>query len=111
MSEENKATARPWQTIPQGNGSAMVCHEYETGQQMNPKGLRLIAHVLARRDTLKEDEANAALIVRAVNGLGEVEAMRARIVRLEAALTRIATAGYDDWAVTAARAALSRGEG
>lgn len=60
-------TATPWVNIPQTNGSSMICREYETGDQMNPKGLRLIANVLARLGSLREDEANTEFIVRAVN--------------------------------------------
>ena len=67
MTHETKHTPTPWALVPQSDGSAMLAREYETGQQMNPKGLRLIAHVLARGNTLSEDEANAEFIVRAVN--------------------------------------------
>lgn len=58
-------TPGPWVAVPQSDGSAMIAHEFETGKQMNPKGLRLIAHVLARRNSLAEDEANARLIAAA----------------------------------------------
>ena len=60
-------TQEPWILVPQSDGSAMIAREFETGKQMNPKGLRLIAHALARRDSLKEDEANARRIVACVN--------------------------------------------
>ena len=58
-------TAEPWVIVPQSDGSAMIAREFETGKQMNPKGLRLIAHCLARGNTLPEDEANAHLIASA----------------------------------------------
>ena len=61
----SKHTAGPWTLVPQSNGASMVAHEYETGKQMNPKGLRLISMMLARRDSLQEDEANARLIAAA----------------------------------------------
>lgn len=64
---ETKHTPTPWVNIPQSNGSAMLAREYETGNQMNPKGLRLIGNILARGNSLSEDEANAEFIVRSCN--------------------------------------------
>ncbi len=58
-------TAGPWTLVAQSDGSAMIAREFATGKQMNPKGLRLIAHVLARGNSLAEDEANARLIAAA----------------------------------------------
>lgn len=58
-------TPLPWIKVPQNDGSAMIAHEYQTGDQLRPKGLRLIAHVMARSKSLAEDEANTAFIVRA----------------------------------------------
>lgn len=55
-------TPGPWTPIPQNNGSVIIAHEYETGQQMKPKGLRLVCHAFAWGNSLKEDEANACLI-------------------------------------------------
>lgn len=60
-----KATPGPWVEIPQTDGSAMIAQEYETGKQMNPKGYMLVCHVMARRDSLPTDEANATLIAHA----------------------------------------------
>ena len=62
---EQKWTTGPWVIVPQDDGSAMVAHEYDTGKQMNPKGLRLISHVLVRGNSLRQDEANARLIAAA----------------------------------------------
>lgn len=58
-------TPGPWVAVPQSDGSAMVAHECATGKQLNPKGLRLVAHVMARGKSLLEDEANARLIAAA----------------------------------------------
>jgi len=66
-------TAEPWISVPQSDGSSMIAREYETGKQMNPKGLRLIAHVMARGNSLAEDEANARRIVACVNELAGVQ--------------------------------------
>lgn len=43
----------------------MIAHPFETGNQMNPTGLRLICHVLQRRDSLRMDQANAKLLAAA----------------------------------------------
>lgn len=60
-----KATPGPWTRVPQTQGGDMIAREYETGNQMNPKGLRMIAFMMARGNSLKEDEANATLIAHA----------------------------------------------
>lgn len=67
MTNEAKHTPEPWIIVPQSDGSAMIALEFETDKQMNPKGLRLIAHVLARGNTLEQDEANARRIMACVN--------------------------------------------
>lgn len=69
MNNQTKVThtPTPWILVPQGDGSSMLAREFETGKQMNPKGLRLVSHVFARGNSLAEDEANAAYIVLAVN--------------------------------------------
>ena len=67
-------TQGPWASIPQGNGSTMIVHEFITGDQINPKGFRLIANVFARMSTLKEDEANSRLIAAAPNLLEALQA-------------------------------------
>lgn len=70
-------TQTPWIGVPQSNGSTMIAREFETGEQMNPKGLRIIAFTMARGNSLTEDEANAALIVHRVNIYDElVEAIK-----------------------------------
>lgn len=82
----NKHTATPWILVPQSDGSYLIAHEYETGKQMNPKGLRLIAFTMARRDSLEMDDANAETIVQCVNGW---DALTAERDRLRAALELI----------------------
>ena len=57
-----KFTPGPWSRVPQNRGGDLIAREYETGDQMNPKGLRLVTFMMARGDSLREDEANAALI-------------------------------------------------
>ena len=51
----------------------MIAHPYETGNQIRPKGLRLIGHVLARGNSLTQDEANARLIAAAPDLLAALE--------------------------------------
>jgi hypothetical protein len=55
-------TQGPWEEIPQHGAGPIIAHPYETGSQMNPRGLRLVCHVLARGNSLKQDEANARFI-------------------------------------------------
>lgn len=64
MSEENKATAGPWHIAP--IATWMIEDDY--GNK--------IVECIGDGVTIEQDRANAALIVRAVNGLGEMEAMR-----------------------------------
>ena len=58
----SKHTPGPWSRVPQSKGGDLIAQEYETGNQMNPKGLRLIAFMMSRGDSLATDEANARLI-------------------------------------------------
>lgn len=64
---DTRHTRLPWMEVAQGDGSAMIVHEHETGNQMKPKGFRIVAQAFARKNSLAEDEANAAFIVRACN--------------------------------------------
>ena len=63
----SKHTPAEWSVIPQGDGSLLVARRFETGKQMNPLGLRLIAHVLTRGNSIEQDKANARLIAAAPN--------------------------------------------
>jgi hypothetical protein len=58
-------TPGPWSQIPQSTGGPIIAHKYETGNQLNPIGLRLVGLTMARKDSLKEDEANARLMAAA----------------------------------------------
>lgn len=58
-------TPGPWTRVPQTKGGDLIAREFATGNQMNPKGLRLVAFMMARGDSLPEDEANARLITAA----------------------------------------------
>jgi hypothetical protein len=51
--------------VPQTQGGDLIAHQYETGNQMNPKGLRLVAFMMVRGKSLAEDEDNAKLIAAA----------------------------------------------
>lgn len=103
MTHEHKFTKGPWYVIPQSNGSAMIAREYETGKQLNPKGLRLIANSLARGDSLTEDEANARLIAAAPELLGALQAMLRRFDFCENFPA--------DHPIAAARAAIAKATG
>ena len=74
-----KTTVAAWSAVPQTDGSSMIAHEYPTGNQMRPKGLRLIAQVMARGNSLEQDTANAAFIAAAPD-------MAALIAKLKAEL-------------------------
>ncbi len=71
MSTDNEAkTVKPWTPgewvqIPQHGAGPVIAHEYDTGKEMNPKGLRLVCHVLSRGKSMSQDEANARLIAAA----------------------------------------------
>lgn len=58
-------TPGPWKLLPQHHAGPMIVHTYETGNQMNPTGFRLIAHALERKDSLATDRANAAVLAAA----------------------------------------------
>lgn len=79
-----KHTSLPWVAIPQNGAGSLIAHVYETHDQMRPTGLRLIAHMLERKSSLAEDRANAELIVTAVNAWDDADALRARLLELEA---------------------------
>lgn len=66
-------TPGPWTEIPQNGAGPMICRKFETGKQMNPVGLRLVCHVLARGSSIVEDEANARLIAAAPDLLAALE--------------------------------------
>ena len=76
---ENKHTPGPWDVIPQGANGPLIARQYETGQQLNPKGLRLVCHVLTRRDSLSQDEANARLLAAAPDLLALVKEWEASL--------------------------------
>ena len=99
-------TQGDWMGVAQGDGSTMIAHQYETGNQVRPLGLRLVCHVLARRDTLAEDQANAAFIVAAqpsvvLRLLNEVEAERAKVEALRDEKAAV------EWMLEQDRAALA----
>lgn len=73
----SKHTPGPWACLPQNGAGPMIVHEFETGNQMNPTGYRLIAHMLQRKDSLEQDRANAAVIAAApelLEALASIEA-------------------------------------
>jgi hypothetical protein len=70
-----KHTKGPWSQVPQTNGSTLIAHEFETGKQMNPKGLRLVCFTMARGNSLPENEANARLIAAAPDLLEALQAL------------------------------------
>lgn len=92
-------TPSPWILVPQNGAGPMIAHPFETGNQMNPTGLRLIAHMLQRRDSLTEDQANARLIAAAPELLAALKL----VLDHEGKLTG------GDWAPI--RAALIKAEG
>lgn len=70
----SKHTPGPWSEIPQHAAGPMIAKVIETGKQMEPTRLRLIAHMLQRGDSLIEDQANAKLIAAAPALLEALEA-------------------------------------
>jgi hypothetical protein len=66
-------TPGPWEIIPQHGAGPMIAHPFETGNQMNPRGLRLVCHVLARGNSLAQDDANARLITAAPDLLAALQ--------------------------------------
>lgn len=68
-------TPGPWSSIPQRDGSMMVVRVTDDGTQMQPRRIRMVAHVLTRKDSLSEDDANARLIAAApqlLEALGDI---------------------------------------
>lgn len=51
--------------MPQTQGGDCIAREFDTGQQMNPKGLRIIAFMMSRGNSLVEDESNANIVAAA----------------------------------------------
>lgn len=76
------ATPGEWEEVPQHGAGPMIAHRYETGNQLQPTGLRLICHMLQRGNSLKEDQANAAFI--ALANPSTILKLCAEIRRLEA---------------------------
>lgn len=76
---EAKHTKGPWVRVPQSNGGDLIAHRYETGNQMNPTGLRLIAFMMARGNSIKEDEANASLMMAAPDMLAALKRCEAMV--------------------------------
>lgn len=68
-------TKGPWKEVPQNSAGPMIAHEFETGNQMNPTGLRLVCHVLQRGNSITEDRANAHLIAAAPELLEQLQAL------------------------------------
>jgi hypothetical protein len=86
------ATPDEWRIVPQNDGSAMIAREYETGNQMEPKGLRIVGLIMARWNSLPMDEANAELIVALRNAIPAILAMGAECERLRGERDALATA-------------------
>lgn len=101
-------TPGPWSIVPQNGVGPMIAREYETGKQMNPKGLRLVCHVLARGNSLPEDEANARLIAAAPDLLAALTEVMDWVKHWDPNFAQDA-----EWPATAAKvdAALSRAAG
>jgi hypothetical protein len=59
-----KFTEGPWEKIPQNDGSNFIAKRIETNT-LTGAGLRLVAHVLRRKDSASTDESNADLIAAA----------------------------------------------
>lgn len=60
-------TLLPWELVPQNGAGPIIARKVETGNQMTPTRIRLVAQVFERGNSLKEDRANAEFIIRAVN--------------------------------------------
>jgi hypothetical protein len=65
MAKGSSFTPWPWNIVPQNRAGPIIAHRFDTGNQMTPTGLRLIAHVLERGNSLEQDRANADLIAAA----------------------------------------------
>jgi hypothetical protein len=72
-------TPGPWTIVPQSGAGPMIAHPYETGNQLNPHGLRLVCHVLARYNSLEQDNSNARLIAAAPDLLQSLKLCVARL--------------------------------
>ena len=72
-------TPGPWSRVPQTSGGDLIAREYATGKQMSPKGLRMIAFMMARGNSLEQDEANARLIAAAPVTKQERDELRAAL--------------------------------
>ena len=69
-------TPLPWELIRQGDGSNFIARRVED-DSITGMHLRLVAHILRRKDSAVEDEANANFIDRAVNGHAKlIEALK-----------------------------------
>jgi hypothetical protein len=105
-------TEGPWEEIPQHGAGPMIARRFDTGNQMNPTGLRLICHVMQRRDSLLTDEANAHLIAAAPD---LYEALAGYVAFLRPTLENATEAGYANephWALmNAAETALAKARG
>ena len=58
-------TPGEWVLIPQNGAGPMIATVTMTDNQIAPRKVRLIAHVLERRDSIEEDEANAKVLAAA----------------------------------------------
>lgn len=65
-------TDGPWDLIPQDGAGHYIAHRHKVGDEAEPTGLRLIAHLLERKASLAEDLANGRLIAAAPDGLAFV---------------------------------------
>lgn len=90
-------TPGPWEVLPQSGAGPMIVHRFDTGNQMNPTGLRLISHMLERRDSLSMDMENAALIAAAPALLAYARELEAENARLRGALERAASMNVTAW--------------
>ena len=113
---KSKHTPGPWDVIPQNGAGPMIAHCYDTGNDINPTGLRLVCHVLERKASQEVDRANARLIaaapelLEALKGLLAVFAPGGNIAASEGSADR-AVAEADAEAVAAANAAIAKAEG
>lgn len=81
---DRERTQGDWTRVPQNQGGDLIAHPFETGNQMNPKGLRLIAFMMLRGNSIKEDEANADFIISAPELAEQLRLAVAEVERLEA---------------------------
>lgn len=76
----SKHTPGQWEIIPQSIGGSIIAHPFETSQQLNPTGLRLICQMWQRGSSLAEDQANASLIAAAPELLEALKEARRYVV-------------------------------